>query len=51
MFKELFNSHFKELSGDVISANVLEQTRIVNANQILIVWINKSMQVAFTVGT
>ncbi|XP_053954563.1 peroxisomal ATPase PEX1 [Anastrepha ludens] len=38
-----------ELSGEKISNSVLEQTRIVNSTQILIVWINKSMQVALTV--
>ncbi|XP_016935011.3 peroxisomal ATPase PEX1 [Drosophila suzukii] len=38
-----------ELSTEKISGSVLEQTRIVNSTQILIVWINKSMQVALTV--
>ncbi|XP_017090085.2 peroxisomal ATPase PEX1 isoform X1 [Drosophila bipectinata] len=38
-----------ELSTEKISGSVLEQTRIVNSSQILIVWINKSMQVALTV--
>ncbi|EDV96607.1 GH15109 [Drosophila grimshawi] len=38
-----------ELSTEKISASVLEQTRIVNSPQILLVWINKSMQVALTV--
>ncbi|XP_067643574.1 peroxisomal ATPase PEX1 [Eurosta solidaginis] len=38
-----------ELSGEKISNTVLDQTRIVNATQILIIWINKSMQVALTV--
>lgn len=38
-----------ELSSEKISSSVLEQTRIVNSNQILIIWINKSMQVALTV--
>ncbi|XP_002134929.3 peroxisome biogenesis factor 1 isoform X1 [Drosophila pseudoobscura] len=38
-----------ELSSEKISGSVLEQTRIVNSTQILIVWINKSMQVALTV--
>jgi len=40
----------QELSTEKISGSVLEQTRIVNSTQILIVWINKSMQVALTVG-
>lgn len=44
------NLHFQELSSEKISGNVLDQTRIVNSTQILIVWINKSMQVALTVG-
>ncbi|XP_017472688.1 PREDICTED: peroxisome biogenesis factor 1 [Rhagoletis zephyria] len=38
-----------ELSSEKIASSVLEQTRIVNSTQILIVWINKSMQVALTV--
>ncbi|XP_034480754.1 peroxisome biogenesis factor 1 [Drosophila innubila] len=38
-----------ELSTEKISGSVLEQTRIVNSSQILLVWINKSMQVALTV--
>ncbi|XP_037933661.1 peroxisome biogenesis factor 1 [Teleopsis dalmanni] len=38
-----------ELSSEKISLSVLEQTRIVNSSQILIIWINKSMQVALTV--
>ncbi|XP_073838881.1 peroxisomal biogenesis factor 1 [Musca autumnalis] len=38
-----------ELSSEHISDSVLDQTRIVNSNQILIVWINKSIQVALTV--
>ncbi|XP_030372495.1 peroxisome biogenesis factor 1 [Scaptodrosophila lebanonensis] len=38
-----------ELSSEKISGSVLEQTRIVNSTQILLVWINKSMQVALTV--
>ncbi|XP_058979984.1 uncharacterized protein LOC131803073 isoform X1 [Musca domestica] len=38
-----------ELSSEHISDSVLEQTRIVNSNQILIVWVNKSIQVALTV--
>ncbi|XP_018794130.1 PREDICTED: peroxisome biogenesis factor 1 [Bactrocera latifrons] len=38
-----------ELSGEKISNSVLEQIRIVNSTQILIIWINKSMQVALTV--
>lgn len=40
----------QELSTEKISGSVLEQTRIVNSSQILLVWINKSMQVALTVG-
>ncbi|XP_013116715.1 uncharacterized protein LOC106094086 isoform X2 [Stomoxys calcitrans] len=38
-----------ELSSEQISRTTLEQTKIVNSNQILVVWINKSMQVALTV--
>ncbi|KAM8707648.1 hypothetical protein ACLKA7_014734 [Drosophila subpalustris] len=38
-----------ELSSEKISGSILEQTRIVNSSQILLVWINKSMQVALTV--
>ncbi|EDW72705.2 uncharacterized protein Dwil_GK17038 [Drosophila willistoni] len=38
-----------ELSSEKISSSMLEQTRIVNSTQILIIWINKSMQVALTV--
>ncbi|XP_075164202.1 peroxisomal biogenesis factor 1 isoform X2 [Haematobia irritans] len=38
-----------ELSSEQISSTTLDQTKVVNSNQILIVWINKSMQVALTV--
>ncbi|CAD7003842.1 unnamed protein product [Ceratitis capitata] len=38
-----------ELSSETIANSVLDQTRIVNSSQILIIWINKSMQVALTV--
>lgn len=45
-----FTYFSQELSTEKISGSVLEQTRIVNSSQILLVWINKSMQVALTVG-
>ncbi|KAL9902268.1 LOW QUALITY PROTEIN: peroxisome biogenesis factor 1 [Glossina fuscipes] len=38
-----------ELSSEQVSKTILEQTRIINNNQILIVWVNKSIQAALTV--
>lgn len=40
----------QEMSGKTISNCVLEQTRIVSCNQILLIWINKSIHVTLSVG-
>lgn len=39
-----------ELSSESLQNNLLDQTKIVNSSQILVAWINKSMQVCLTVG-
>ncbi|XP_055372926.1 uncharacterized protein LOC129606574 [Condylostylus longicornis] len=38
-----------EMSTDRIQTTMLEQTRIINCSQLLLVWVNKSMTVSFTV--
>lgn len=43
-------SIMQEMSGKTISNCVLEQTRIVSCNQILLIWINKSIHVTLSVG-
>lgn len=39
-----------ELSSESLQNNLLDQTKIINSSQILVAWINKSMQVCLTVG-
>ncbi|XP_055855534.1 uncharacterized protein LOC129918818 [Episyrphus balteatus] len=38
-----------ELSSEKLQDSVLEQTKIINSTQFLVVWVNKSMQVTLTV--
>lgn len=39
-----------ELSSEKLTDNLLDQVKIINSSQILVAWINKSMQVCLTVG-